>query len=71
MRMNRVALVQRSKEWFEKKHPFVRVDRGNDPFPAERALKKAGEEGKDGEGKKRAKKIRAGEEGSKARGNAT
>ena len=35
MRMNRVPLVQRSKEWFEKKHPFIRVDRGNDPFPEE------------------------------------
>ena len=68
MRMNRVRLVQRSKEWFDKKHPYVRVDRGNDPFPAERALQKAGEEGKLAEGKKRAKKIRAGEEGSKARG---
>ena len=63
-----MVLVQRSKEWFEKKHPYVQKDTGNDPFPEERAKLKVEEGGKLGEEKKRGKKNPAGEPGSNARG---
>ena len=55
---------------FDKRHPYVCIDRGNNPFPEEQAKLKSERGGKvsEVEGGNRAKKIQAGEPGSKARG---
>ena len=30
-------MIQRAKKWFERNHPFIKMDRGQDLFPCERA----------------------------------
>ena len=30
-------MIQRAKKWFERNHPFIKMDRGQDLFPSERA----------------------------------
>ena len=37
IRLSRHPVIQRAVKWFERNHPFVKVDRGQDLFPAERA----------------------------------
>ena len=37
IRLKRHRLVERCQKWFERNHPFVKLDRGQDLFPAERA----------------------------------
>jgi len=67
IRLKRHRLVERCKKWFERNHPFVKMDRGQDLFPAERAKAAAPVEQGAGEKKQRAKKIPAGQPGSQAR----
>ena len=64
--LGRHPLIQRAKKWFERNHPFIKMDRGQDLFPSERA-KASAEAQLEGEKKKRAKKIPAGQPGSQAR----
>ena len=56
-------MIQRAKKWFQRNHPFIKMDRGQDLFPSEHA-KASAEAQLEGEKKKRAKKIPAGQPGS-------
>jgi len=69
IRLKRHRLVKRCKKWFERNHPFVKMDQGQDLFPAECAKAAADAAVPEGEGDKkpRAKKIPAGQPGSQAR----
>ena len=63
-----MPLVVRNKKWFEREHPFVRMERKKDPYAQERAAQKAARAQEENTvPQTRAKKIRAGEPGSQAR----
>ena len=64
--LGRHPLILRAKKWFERNHPFIKMDRGQDLFPSERARASA-EAQTTREKKERARKIPAGQAGSQAR----
>ena len=70
IRLPKIPYIQRAREWFRLEHPFYHMERKHDPFSAERlainAGKQPGEE-EEKEAKKRAKPVKAGEEGSTTR----